>query len=47
MFVYFKIAAITIGKIFRLVSPNLKLPPPIEDTGFPRGVTVSIDLFIE
>ncbi|CAB3978528.1 sushi, von Willebrand factor type A, EGF and pentraxin domain-containing 1-like [Paramuricea clavata] len=40
-FVYFKIAAITIGKIFRLVSPNLKLPPPIEDTGFPRGVTFS------
>jgi hypothetical protein len=40
MFIFVKIAAITLGKIFRLAAPNLKLPPPIEQTGFPRGVQV-------
>ena len=40
MFVYVQIKALTIGKIFRLAAPNLKLPPPIEETGFPRGATV-------
>ena len=42
LFTYMKISAATIGKIFRLLAPRIRLPPPVEDTGFPEGLTVSI-----
>lgn len=40
MFVYFKISSITIGKIFRILAPNLNLPRPIDKSGFPEGAQV-------
>ena len=40
MFVYFEISSITIGKIFRIIAPNLKLPHPIDKSGFPEGAKV-------
>ncbi|KAK3701098.1 hypothetical protein QZH41_015878, partial [Actinostola sp. cb2023] len=40
-FYYAEITALTIGKICRMISTRIKLPDPIDQTGFPEGAKVS------
>ena len=39
-FFYADMTALTLGKIFRLLGINVKLPKPIHETGFPETVMV-------
>ena len=34
-------SAITVGKIFRMLGSKLRLPPVVDRSGFPNGLTVS------
>ena len=41
-FFYASIDALTLGKIIRLLGFTFQIPPPIAETGFPEGASVSI-----
>ena len=41
-FFYADMTALTLGKIFRLLGFKFQLPPPVAQTGFPEGASVSI-----
>lgn len=40
-FFYADMTALTLGKIFRLLGFKFQLPPPVAQTGFPEGASVS------
>lgn len=41
-FFYASIDALTLGKIIRLMGFTFQIPPPIAQTGFPEGASVSV-----
>ena len=41
-FYYADMTALTLGKIGRMLGLTVKLPPPIDHTGFPEGAAVSM-----
>ena len=40
-YIYGELSPITIGKILRMLGSKLQLPPAVEQSGFPKGLTVS------
>ena len=44
-YIYGELSAVTIGKILRMLGSKLQLPPPVEQSGFPKGLIVSIDMY--
>ena len=40
-YVYGELSPVTIGKILRMLGSKLQLPPAVEQSGFPKGLTVS------
>lgn len=40
-YVYGDLSPVTIGKILRMLGSKLQLPPAVEQSGFPKGLTVS------
>ena len=41
-FFYADMEALTLGKIIRLLGFTFPLPPPIAESGFPKGAAVSV-----
>ena len=40
-YIYGELSPVTIGKILRMLGSKLQLPPAVEQSGFPKGLTVS------
>ena len=43
-FFYAEITALTLGKVARMLGLTVKLPPPLDESGFPEGAAVSIEI---
>lgn len=39
-YIYGELSAVTLGKILRMLGSKLQLPPAVEQSGFPKGLTV-------
>ncbi|XP_022801157.1 uncharacterized protein LOC111338874 [Stylophora pistillata] len=40
-YIYGELSPITIGKILRMLGSKLQLPPPVSESGFPKGLIIS------
>lgn len=40
-YIYGELSPVTVGKILRMLGSKLQLPPAVEQSGFPKGLTVS------
>ena len=43
-YIYGELSPVTIGKILRMLGSKLQLPPPVLESGFPKGLIVSMKL---
>lgn len=39
-YIYGELSSVTLGKILRMLGSKLQLPPAVEQSGFPEGLTV-------